>query len=288
LIAQAFIPPTERVEAAGFVFPGDNFAIRDEVISRINAVPEYRKLFGKIFPGVKAGGPITYDMFAQAIAEFEFTLIFANAPIDRFARGEEEALTDSQKKGALLFFGKAGCVTCHAVSGQSNEMFSDFKQHVIGVPQIAPSFSNMTFDGTGANEDFGLEQVTGNPADRYMFRTSPIRNIALQPTFFHNGAFTNLVDAIRFHLNVAESARHYNPTVAGVDTDLMGPVGPIEPVLARLDPLMVTPISLTDSEFSQLVDFVRTGLLDPKSKPENLQKLIPKSVPSGRPIQNFQ
>ncbi len=53
LIAQAFIPPTERVEAAGFVFPGDNFAIRDEVIRRINAVPEYIKLFGKIFPEVK-------------------------------------------------------------------------------------------------------------------------------------------------------------------------------------------------------------------------------------------
>jgi cytochrome c peroxidase len=66
LIAQAFIPPTERVEAAGFVFPGNNFDIRAEVIRRINDVPEYRKLFGKIFPQVKAGGPVTYDMFAQA------------------------------------------------------------------------------------------------------------------------------------------------------------------------------------------------------------------------------
>lgn len=288
LVAQAFIPPTERVEAAGFVFPGDNFAIRDEVIRRINDVPEYRKLFGKIFPEVKAGGPITYDMFARAIAEFEFTLVFANAPVDRFARGEKNALTDDQKKGALLFFGKAGCVQCHAVSGQSNEMFSDFKQHVIGVPQIAPSFGNVTFDGPGANEDFGLEQVTGNSADRYMFRTSPIRNVALQPAFFHNGAFTTLEDAIRFHLNVAESARNYNPTVAGVDPDLMGPVGPIEPVLARLDPLMLTPISLTDDEFRQLVDFVRNGLLDPRAKPENLRKLIPDRVPSGRPIQKFQ
>jgi hypothetical protein len=49
LVAPAFIPPTERVEAAGFVFPGDNFAIRDEVIRRINAVSGYKKLFGKIF-----------------------------------------------------------------------------------------------------------------------------------------------------------------------------------------------------------------------------------------------
>src|SRR3989441_8109677 len=142
LVAQAFIPPTERVEAAGFVFPGNNFDIRAEVIRRINDVPEYRKLFGKIFPEVKAGGPITYDMFAQAIAEFEFTLVFANAPLDRFARGEKNALSDDQKRGALLFFGSANCVACHAVSGQSNEMFSDFREHVIGVPQIAPAVGN--------------------------------------------------------------------------------------------------------------------------------------------------
>src|SRR5207253_1367347 len=152
--------------------------IRDEVIRRINTVDEYRKLFGKIFPEVKAGNPITYDMFAKAIAEFEFTLIFTNAPIDRFARGEKNAMTDDQKRGALLFFGSANCVACHAVSGQSNEMFSDFREHVIGLPQIAPqagnpAAGNVTFDGPGKNEDFGLEQVTGNPNDRYMFRTSP-------------------------------------------------------------------------------------------------------------------
>ena len=87
LVAQAFIPPTERVEVAGFHFPGDNFAIRDEVLRRLNDVPEYRNRFGKSFPSVRQGGPITFDMFGLAIAEFEFTLIFADAPIDRFARG---------------------------------------------------------------------------------------------------------------------------------------------------------------------------------------------------------
>lgn len=293
LVAQAFIPPTERVEAAGFVFPGNNLDIRAEVIRRIDDVPEYRKLFGKIFPEVKAGGPITYDMFAQAIAEFEFTLSFANAPLDRFARGEKNALTDDQKRGALLFFGSANCVACHAVSGQSNEMFSDFREHVIGVPQIAPAVGNpaagnVTFDGPGQNEDFGLEQVTGNPNDRYMFRTSPIRNVALQPAFFHNGAFTRLEDAIRFHLDAASQAPNYNPTAAGVAPDLRGPLGPIGPVLLRLDPAVAAPINLTDDEFRELVDFVRNGLLDPKARPENLRKLIPRRVPSGRPIQLFQ
>lgn len=288
LVAQAFIPPTERVEAAGFDFPGDNYDIRNEVIRRINSVTEYRKLFGKIYPEVKRGAPITYDMFAQAIAEFEFTLVFADAPVDKFARGQKNALTDDQKSGALLFFGRANCASCHAVSGASNEMFSDFQQHVVGVPQIVPSIGNVTFDGAGENEDFGLEQVTGNKNDRYKFRTSPLRNVGLQPAFFHNGAYTRLEDALRFHLNPAFYAPLYNPVAAGVDTDLQNPVGPIAPVLARLDLLMQNPVYLSDEEFRRLVDFVRNGLLDPRAKPENLRKLTPTRVPSGRPLQTFQ
>jgi cytochrome c peroxidase len=227
-------------------------------------------------------------MFGLAIGEFEFSLVFTDAPIDEFARGQRNALTDAQKKGALLFFGKARCVECHQVSGASNEMFSDFAQHVIGVPQIAPAVGNVPFDGPAQNEDFGLEQVTGNPADRYKFRTSPIRNVALQPTFFHNGAFTRLEDAIRHHLDVFASARSYTPGTAGVNADLTAPMGPIEPVLGRVDPILATPIELTNDEFQQLVDFVRNGLLDRRAKPERLNKLIPKSVPSGFPVLTFQ
>src|SRR5262245_16864349 len=110
LVAQAFIPPTERVEVAGFAFPGDNFDIRNEVLRRLNNVPEYRKRFGKIFPSVQDGGPITFDMFGLAIAEFEFTLVFADAPIDQFARGKKNALTDEQKRGAVHFVGVVRCV----------------------------------------------------------------------------------------------------------------------------------------------------------------------------------
>jgi cytochrome c peroxidase len=288
LVAQAFIPPTERVEAAGFSFPGDNFDIRNEVLRRINQVTEYRKRFGKLFPSARAGDPITFDMFGMAIAEFEFTLALADAPIDKFARGQLNALSDEQKRGALLFFGEARCVECHKVSGASNEMFSDFTQHVIGVPQIAPLAGNVTFDGPGQNEDFGLEQITGNPNDRYKFRTSPIRNAALQPAFFHNGAFTRLEDAVRHHLDVFTSARNYNPGAAGVDPDLTAPMGPVEPVLERVDPILATPINLTEAEFSQLVDFVRNGLLDQRATPGNLRKLVPRSVPSGFPVLRFQ
>jgi cytochrome c peroxidase len=286
LVAQAFIPPTERVEVAGFTFPGDNFDIRNEVLRRLNAVAEYRKLFAKVFPEVAAGAPITFDHLGKAIAEFEFTLVFANAPLDRYARGERHALSSSEKYGTLLFFGKAGCVQCHQVAGESNEMFSDFKQHVIGVPQVSPLVSNVTFDGPGLNEDFGLEQVTGDPNDRYMFRTAPLRNAAVMPAYMHNGAFVHLEDAIRHHLDPYTSGRNYNPH--DLDLDLQEPVGPIEPVLARLDPLLQTPTVLSDEEVAQLVDFVHHALLDPRVLPHHLKHLVPKSVPSGQPTMTFE
>jgi len=288
LTAQAFIPPTERPEMAGFGphVPTTNDGIRAAVVDRLNANTEYRQLFANIFSAVSTGGPITYEMLARAIAEFEFTLTFSDAPIDMFARGNQSAMSDSQKRGALLFFGRAGCVQCHAVSGDSNEQFSDFRQHVIGVPQLFPNFGNVLFDGPNANEDFGLEQVTGNPADRYAFRTSPLRNVKLQPTFFHNGAYTKLEDALRFHIDAIRSARQYNRAQAGVDSDLR--VGPIEPVLQRIDPLLATPVTLTNDEFEWLRDFVRDGLYDPRATRDRLRALIPNRLPSGRPLHIFQ
>src|SRR6185436_2793504 len=219
------------------------------------------ELFGKVFPEVSQGAFINFDLFGKAIAEFEFTLIFADAPIDQFARGQKNKLTADQKRGALVFFGKGRCIDCHAVAGAANEMFSDFENRVVGVPQIAPVFGpgkgNVIFDGPGKDEDFGLEQVTGNAADRYKFRTSPLRNLALQPAFFHNGAYTTLEEAVAHHLDVYASVRTYTPA-GRLPIDLAGPIGPMRPVLDRLDPRLRRPIRLTDREFADLVAFVRT------------------------------
>ena len=285
LTAQAFIPPTERVEAAGFHFPGNNDDIRAEVVRRLDAVAEYRQRFARSFPHVKAGEPIAYEDFARAIAEFEYTLTFANAPIDRFARGERNAMEPMAKRGALLFFGEAGCVACHAVAGRSNEMFSDFQQHVAGMPQVMPSLTNLIFDGPGANEDFGLEQVTGNPADRYMFRTSPLRNVSLQPAFMHDGAFVRLEDALRYHLDALTASESYD--TSRLPSDLRA-TGPIQPVLARLDPRLRRPVRLTDADFQALLAFLREGLLDPDARPQRLRRLVPQTLPSGRRPLTFE
>jgi len=71
------------VEVAGFDFSGNNDDIRNEVLRRLNANRNYRELFSRAFPQVNAGAPITFDHVGRAIAEFEFTLVTTDAPIDR-------------------------------------------------------------------------------------------------------------------------------------------------------------------------------------------------------------
>jgi cytochrome c peroxidase len=320
LAAQGHIPQTELVEMAGFTGtagtigpafdpfddghgaplpPPDasgfrNEPIRDVVLARFNASDAYRALFGDVFNGgvpLPSGG-ITFSMIGRALAEFQISLTFADAPIDRYARGDHDAMSAEQKRGALLFFGKARCVECHAVAGAANEMFSDFENHVLGVPQIAPEFGvgtgNVIFDGPGRDEDFGREQISGDEVDRYSFRTSPLRNCAVQPAFFHNGCFTRLEDAIGHHLDARRSARNYDARRAGVDADLTRRLGPMQPVLERLDERVAEPIDLRPEEFNALVAFVRDGLLDPRALPENLCHLVPAVVPSGLEVARFQ
>jgi cytochrome c peroxidase len=293
------LPPPQHVPRPDGGFDEfRNEPIRDVLLGRLNASEAYRHVFLNAFPELLPSQPITFAMVGQAIAEFEFSVTFMNAPIDRFARGEIEAMTAEQKRGALLFFGRARCVQCHAVSGRSNELFSDFKNHVAGIPQIAPRFGRDTGDvpfrnnagqfSMDGNQDFGRFDVTEDNGDIYKFRTSPLRNLATQSSFFHNGAFTRLSDALRHHLRTVELAPMYDPNQAGVAADLRHNTGPIAPVLERLDPGLRNPVSLSTGEFSDLLAFLRDALLDERARPENLARLIPESVPSGLPLHIFR
>jgi cytochrome c peroxidase len=320
LAAQGSLPSTELVEMAGFTGitanPGPfgprhfqfddghgqalpppdetgfhNFPIQAAVDARLNAIAAYLEKFGEVFNDGEplSPGEITINMRRLAIAEFQTILTAANAPLDRFARGETDAMTLGQKHGALLFFGKARCVACHAVAGPSNEMFSDFQPHRIGGPQVAPAFGvgtgNTIFDGPGENEDFGFEQTEGDPRLRYTFRTAPLRNLKVAPAFFHNGAFATLEAAIRHHLAVKASLRSYDPAANNVPADLH--VGPFEGILAAgIDPLIRRRIILSDQEFSDLVEFVRDGLFDERVL--DFCEHLPQSVPSGLPLQLFE
>jgi cytochrome c peroxidase len=153
------------------------------------------------------------------------------------------------------------------------------------VPQIAPVFGvgtgNTLFDGPFEDEDYGLARTTGRVADRYRFRTSPLRNVGLQPAFFHNGAFTKLDDAVRHHLNVVGSLYGYNATRAGVAPDLRHRLGSADNVAATIDPLVRQPMRLTGQEEADLIQFLRTGLLDARAQASEICTHVPATLPSG-------
>jgi cytochrome c peroxidase len=139
------------------------------------------------------------------------------------------------------------------------------------------------------DQDFGREEITGNADDRYKFRTAPLRNLARSPAFFHNGAFTDLEDAIRHHLAVTPSVMNYDPDDAGLDEDLKYRLGPVYGMLDRLDPLLETRIRLTDVEIANLVAFVRAALTDPDAVPGKQCAFIPDQdeIPSGALLEYF-
>jgi cytochrome c peroxidase len=270
-----------------------NAQIRDAVTGIVNGIQGYRDLFAALYQDVADGGPISYLMIAQAMAEFQISLTFANAPVDQFARGDDDALTEAARRGAVVFFGKGKCAGCHASGGESNEMFSDFRNHRIGGPPLAPEFGpglgNVQFAGAGQMEDFGAEHSTGDALERYMFRTTPIRNVAVQPTFFHNGAYTTLEAAIRHHLDAERSLRDYDPGANGVAADLRVLSPPRDPIIALgLDPKLPDNFGISEAEFADLVTFVRDGLLDPRALPAHLCGMVPATVPSGMSIGTFQ
>jgi cytochrome c peroxidase len=285
--AQAFTPVATPMEMAGFEDLGDHDQVRDLLASRVDAIEEYRTRFGEVFPDIAAGGPVSYAHIGAALAEFQFTLIRADAPLDRYARGDKAALTHEQKLGGALFFQRrSSCFECHITLGYANQMFSDFDAHVLAVPQVVPINSNAEFDGPGKNEDFGLERVTGDPADRYRFRTTPLRNAAFQPTFMHNGAFVCMEDAIRHHTQMYVSLETY--TTSRLEASMKGSMGPTAPMIERAHQFSKEPrADLTDEEVRNLTDFVQNGLSDPDAHPDALRHLIPTDVPSRLPVHDF-
>lgn len=124
---------------ARFALPGTNGDFRTEVVRRLHAIPECRQRFGEV------PTPTPRSM-----------------PCPR----KRAAMTMAEKRGALQFFGDGKCVSCHAVRGKSNEMFSDFDEYVIDVPQIVPLVGNVTFDGRCSHWTTGCESPLRGSTNR--------------------------------------------------------------------------------------------------------------------------
>ena len=152
----------------------------DELIAELKAVPDYRRRFYEVFES-----EITVDGIAKALATFQRTLVTGPSRVDRFLAGDEDALSESERRGLELFRGEAGCVRCH-----HGPLLTDGKFHRLGV-----SF-----------KDKGRGGITGKKEDLFRFRTPSLRNIAETGPYMHNGSMKTLDDVVFFYLRGAPTS----------------------------------------------------------------------------------
>jgi cytochrome c peroxidase len=150
-------------------------------VEQLKGIPGYREAFEKAFPG--ESDPIAYDNVGRAIAVFEATLITPGAPFDRWLEGDDSALSDAQKRGLALFIEK-GCGGCHNGVNMGGGMYARFGAVKEPAPDILPS------------EDLGRYAVTRNLADKYAFKVQSLRNVELNPPYFHSGRVWDLGQAV--------------------------------------------------------------------------------------------
>ncbi len=287
---QAMFPVTSATEMAGQL--GENeiadaavvgpVGVWDALAVRLQDIPEYVELFIDAFNDINQASDITYAHAANAIAAFEIDAWRAdNSPWDAYQAGNIRALNQMEKKGMRLFFGKAGCSTCH-----SGEIFSDMEFHAIAMPQIGPGKG----DGFDSHDDFGRFRESGKAEDMYAFRTPPLRNVALTAPYGHAGAYDTLEDVVRHHLNPQDAlwAYHYNDDcrnkpvmpsrsdLDAIDCAVMDDPARVQGIADAADGYQ--PVSLTDYEVKKILSFLHA--LTDKSTID-LRKDIPRSVPSG-------
>jgi cytochrome c peroxidase len=148
------------------------------LVERLQGVPEYSRRFHFVF-----GRAVNLRDIQRAIAAFERTLVTPDAAFDRYVKGDKQALTDQQKRGLILFIGKASCSQCH-----SGPNFTDNKFHSLGL-----------LPGQTDDVDLGHFVVSRKLADRHAFKTPSLRSSTDQSRFMHNGAIATLADVIEFY-----------------------------------------------------------------------------------------
>lgn len=203
-----------------------------ELKKKLQSIPAYR--------GALQGEPLGLDetMVARALVAFENAeLVPASAPIDRFARGEEGALSADERAGLDVFAGAGRCARCHIPPFFGGSRPRDFAVPVFTVIGVPTDVTGRTLD-----PDRGRAAVTGRPRDEGSFKTPTVRDVALTAPYFHNGRFDTLDDVVAFYDR--GGGRGAGLKVENQDPD-------------------VRPLKLTKEQIRTLLVFLRAGLRDP-------------------------
>lgn len=171
---QAGAPITNPVEMA---IPSKAF-----LVERLNNIELYKEWFAKAYPNEE--NPITYENVQNSIACFERELLTPSR-FDKYLNGDENALTEQEKKGMLSFV-LNGCTTCHSGVLLGGNTFQKFG--------VYEDFWKAIND---EKRDKGLASVTNNTADEFMFKVPSLRNVEHTYPYFHNGSVDSLEQAVR-------------------------------------------------------------------------------------------
>ncbi|MFT3683961.1 MAG: cytochrome c peroxidase [Phycisphaerales bacterium] len=234
LESQSVAPPTNNAEMAHDSRTWGEIAAKlqnarplafvDQVPADLAAALADNPSYPVLFQRTFGSGVINADRIALAIATYERTLVPNQTPWDSFTAGNQNALTQQQQQGLNVFV--SGAAHCNACHG--GNLFADNLFHNIGLRPVA--------------EDTGRQAITGNNNDRGRFKTPSLRNVGLKTMFFHNGRTTSLEDVIRFYVQAPGAVQRFND---------------------NLDPL-VQNIAVNPQQLTQLADFLRNGLTDPR------------------------
>jgi cytochrome c peroxidase len=251
----------------------DEAAIWAALMQRLGAIPQYRRMFERAYPGQRFDD-MTFAHASNAIAGFlTEKLAFNNSPWDRFLAGDDRALTPVQLAGAKNFM-SARCSLCH-----NGPAFTDNRFHNVALAQLGPG----TGDGPDGHDDFGRMKVTGDPADRYAFRTTPLRNVELTGPWGHDGAFTDLRAFIDHYSESDLKLQHYDANQ--LEPQLRGTVLATFPgILATRDTLL-DGVVFTSQQVDEVTEFMK-ALTDPAAR--HVRQLTPGAVPSGLEVDLFK
>ncbi len=218
LSAQTMFPVLSQDEMAGHYSENEvSRAVRqgritgeggawDLISRRVAGIPAYTTQFKAVYPHIRAGQPVAFTDISNAIAAFmAFEWRSDDSPFDAHLRGEV-ALSGAAARGRDLFYGSAGCATCH-----SGPFQTDLGFHPMGQPQLGPGKA-ARFESHARDE--GRMRVTGKPDDAYHFRTPSLRNVTLTGPYGHAGAFADLQTFLAHHTDPTKTPDGYDRTQA--------------------------------------------------------------------------
>lgn len=223
--------------------------VSDEMINNMG----YKSLFDDAYAEIDEQERYTLENAGLAIATYERTLFANQSPFQSWLNGNTEAMSDSEKRGALLFFTKAECNSCHTGPALNSMTF-----HAIGMKDLVGGSIFNSNPEDGAHK--GRGGFTGIDEDMYKYKTPQLYNLKDSPFYGHGSSFNTLRDIVEYKNN----GQSENPNVA--DSYLSDEF---------------KPLGLTSSEMDDIVAFLENGLYDP-----NLNRYEPLALPSGNCFPN--